>query len=232
MQVEFIGKTVCESEIATVRLTRPDGFDFRPGQWIRLTLETAEGPETKTFSLASAPADSLLELAMRLSGTPFKNAVAALSPGDRVTIKGPGGRLRPAEGASRVAFLVGGVGVTPVRSMLRHAHQNGERFEDAVIFFGDRDPDCTPYRAELESYSDVGVRVVPVYEHAPVEQHVDRGFITADIVREHLEQPESYAFLVSGPPIMVAAMSRVMDDLGIPEDMRAIESFGPVTVTI
>lgn len=208
--------------------TRPAGFVFRPGQWIRLTLQTTEGEQTKTFSISSAPSDSVIETATRLSGSPFKKALATLDPGDRVPVTGPGGRLHVPGDAAKVAFLVGGVGVTPARSILRDAAQTGRRFEDAVVFFGDRDPSCTPYREELESYGATGVRVVAVYERAPADSAAERGFITAEIVRRHIDDPSEYGFLVSGPPVMVEAMTRVMNDLGVSEERRAIESFGPI----
>lgn len=232
IRVAFLGKSVCGEDVAIARFARPDAFEFRPGQWIRLTLKTAEGAQTKTFSLASAPADSVLEIATRLTGSAFKNALATLSPGDEVEIVGPGGRLRIPTGADRVACLVGGVGVTPVRSILRDASQTGRRFEDVVLFYGDRGAACTAYREELESYAAIGVRVVAVYEHADEHAGGERGFITAEMVRRHVETPTDYSFVVSGPPVMVVVMERLLDDLGIPAERRAVESFGPTTAMV
>ncbi len=54
---------------------------------------------------------------------------------------GPAGRLILPAGARRVTFLVGGVGVTPVRSMLRDAAHRAEPWEDAAVFYGNGSKD-------------------------------------------------------------------------------------------
>lgn len=215
----------CGSDVVTLRLERPPGYGFKAAQWFRLTLTTQEGEQTKTFTNASAPGDDWLELTTRLSGSAFKNVVATLTPGDEVTVSAAGGRLALPLGTSRVAFLVGGVGITPVHSILRDRAQRGEAFEDAVMFYGNRDEACIPYLSEFLAMGDLGVRVVSVLEHAPEAWSGERGFITADIVRRHLED-DGRPFLVAGPPIMVVSMEAVLDALGVDSDRRIIERFG------
>ncbi|NTW97873.1 MAG: hypothetical protein HGB28_04910, partial [Oscillochloris sp.] len=53
------------------------------------------------------------------------------------------------EHATRVAFLVGGVGITPARSMLREAVSVGRVFDDVLLVYGNRDATCIPYHEEL-----------------------------------------------------------------------------------
>lgn len=216
----------CGTGVATFRFERPEGYEYRAGQWLRLTLQTATGPETKTFTHSSAPGDPELEITTRLSGSPFKQALAGLAEGDAVTIAGPGGRLALPEGASRVVFLVGGVGVTPARSLLRDAAQRGRRFDDALVIFGNRDESCAPYLDELSSLGDIGVRVVPVYESAGPEWAGERGLVTAEMVRRHVDPADGRPFVVAGPPVMVEAMEAVLDELGIDDTRRIIERFG------
>lgn len=216
----------CGAEVATLRFSRPDSYAFAAGQWLRLTLVTDRGPETKTFTHSSTPADPELEITTRLSGSPFKRALAALAPGDTVTIAGPGGRLSLPEDAKKVAFLVGGVGVTPARSLLRDAGQRGRCFDDVLVVYGNRDPACAPFLGELEALDRIGVRVVPVYETAGPEWTGERGFVTAEMVRRHVDPADGRPFVVAGPPVMVQAMEAVLDELGIDNTRRIIERFG------
>ncbi len=95
---------------------------------------------------------------------------------------GPGGRLALPADATRVAFLVGGVGITPVRSMLRDAVVQGRRFDDALLFYGNRDDSCVPFEEEFEAMADIGVRTVLCFEHPPIGWQGDSGFITAEMV--------------------------------------------------
>jgi len=224
VQVQAID--VC-GEIATVRMSRPAEFVFAAGQWLRLTLRTVEGDGTKTFTIASAPADDWLEVTMRISGSPFKSAVGSLQQGDQVDIAGPGGRLRLPEQAASIAFLVGGIGITPVRSMLRDALNTGRVFSDALIVYGNRDPSCVPYADELAAMRPAGIRVADVFETAPPSWNGPRGFITAELVRSLVDPGDGRIFVVAGPPVMVAAMQHVLDDMGVEEPRRIVEWFGP-----
>ena len=209
-----------------LRLERPEGYEFTPGQWLRLTLPTAEGEQTKTFTNATAPGDDWLEIATRISGSPFKAALEQLGPGDEVEIAGPGGRLVLPQDTAKVAFLVGGVGVTPARSMLRDAMQRGRRFSDAVVIYGNRDAACTPYLDELEEMAPAGVRVVSVLEHPDERWEGERGLVTAELVRRHADISDGRLVFVAGPPPMVEAMQAVLDELGVAQDRRRIEWFG------
>ena len=222
----LLSRVPCGAEVASFRFARPDGYEFTAGQWMRLTLRTDDGPETKTFTHSSAPADPYLEITTRLSGSPFKQALAGLAEGDAVEISGPGGRLSLPEGASRVVFLVGGVGVTPARSLLRDAGQSGRRFDDALVIFGNRDQTCAPYLEELAALEDIGVRIVPVFESAGPEWAGERGLVSAELVRRHVDPADGRPFVVAGPPMMVEAMEAVLDELGIDSKRRIIERFG------
>ncbi len=224
--VELLTTDHCGDDILTCRFSRPDGYGFRAGQWFRLHLRTAEGDEAKTFSHCGAPGDPDIVMTTRLSDSAFKRALAQLEPGARVEISASGGRLALPEGASRVCFLVGGVGITPVRSLLRHAEQTGRTFDDALLLYGNRDERCAPFAEEFAAMGPIGVRVVLVYEHPSVEWVGERGFITAETVRRHVGRVDDSVFLVAGPPVMVEAMERVLDVVGVESGRRIVERFG------
>jgi ferredoxin-NADP reductase len=225
-RVELLAREMCGDDVLTCRLGKPSGYHFEPGQWFRLTIDTPQGPDTRTFSHASAPSDETLDMTTRLSPSAFKVALAALEPGAVVEIVGPGGRLRLPADADRVCFLAGGVGITPVRSMLRGAVATGRTFADALLLYANRDESCVPFGEEFERMADLGVRMVSCLEHAPEGWDGERGFITAETIRRHLDPDDGRPFLVAGPPKMVAAMERVLDDLDVEAQRRIIERFG------
>jgi NAD(P)H-flavin reductase len=53
----------------------------------------------------------------------------------------------------------------------------------------------------------------------------ETGFITADIVRRHIDGIEGWHWVVTGPPAMIAAMQGVLDELQVPADRVSTESF-------
>lgn len=223
--VAFVKRVACGTEVASFRFTRPSGYSFEPGQYLTLEVDTSEGTQRKPFTHSSAPGDDYLEITTRLSGSPFKNALVALEPGDAVRVSGPAGQLVLPPDLRRIRFLVGGVGITPARSILRDAAQRGVGWDDAVLFFGNRDPSCIPFIDEFEAMHSSGVKVVSVVEHPDDAWTGPVGFITASLVRQHVDPAEGI-FLASGPPVMVNAMERVLDELAIPPARRMIERFG------
>lgn len=229
--VTLLSRDTCGTDVLTFRFSRPAGYEFRAGQWFRLSLATPEGDLAETFSHCGAPGDPDIEMATRLSSSPFKQALATLQPGDAATVSASGGRLSIPTDTTRVCFLIGGVGITPVRSMLRDAQQTGRRFDDALLLYGNRDETCMPFASEFEAMQAIGVRVVHVLERPSDAWRGERGFITAETVRRHIEVSEGLVFVAAGPPVMVAAMERVLDTLGIDDAYRIVEHFGVVPRT-
>ena len=215
------------ADVVSFRFEKPAGHVFKAGQWFRLTLDAPSDTQlTETFSYSSAPHDSVIELTTRISGSAFKTALDALEPGRSVHIVGPGGRLAISDDLQRVVFLTGGTGITPVRSILRDAAARGRGFDDALVLYGNRDETCVPFGAELAEMADIGVRLVLCYERASDTWQGERGFITAETVLRHAAV-DSRPFVVTGPPVMVGAMERVLDELSVPPEHRLVERYGP-----
>ncbi|MDP2232430.1 MAG: FAD-dependent oxidoreductase [Actinomycetota bacterium] len=212
-------------DAAAFRFERPDGYSFVAGQYALLSLHTDEGPVTKPFTIASAPGDPVLEFTTRISSSAFKRTLAALVPGDPIEISVAAGRFVLPADAHRVVFLVGGVGITPARSILRDALQ-GNASLDATVFYGNRGPECVPYLTELTAMAAVDVRLVLVLERPDEGWTGEVGFITPQLVRATVGLDSAALWMVSGPPVMVEAMESVLDELGIPAEERMIERFG------
>ncbi len=226
-KVRVVVLEACGDDIATLRLERPAGYSFRAGQWTRLTLQTPGGPDTRTFTLAGSPTDGWLEITTRRSPSAFKQALFALAEGDEAEVSAAGGRFALPDG-DRFAALIGGVGITPVHSMLRSAVADGRTFADGLLVYGNRDDSCEPYLDEFESMVESGVRVVRVLERPPAGWEGESGFITPEIVMRHVDPADGRPFVVSGPPVMVVAMAAVLDALGVSQERRHVESFGPM----
>lgn len=207
-------------------LERPDGYAFEAGQYLSLTLATREGRQTKSLTHVSSPADPDLEIATRLTGSAFKDALSALRASDSVGIEGPFGSMTLRSEDTQVALLVGGVGVTPARSIVRDAVQRGTGVRFGV-FFGNQEVPGIPYREELDAYAaeHPAISIVHVIALPDDGWRGETGFITADVVRRHVDCLEEWRWLVAGPPAMVDAMEKVVTDLGLPSERVTFERF-------
>jgi len=224
--VAFLGSEAIAPGVASFRFEKPPGYTFEPGQHLSLTLATREGEQTKHFTHDEAPADPYLEITTRLSGSAFKDALLGLRPGDVVRITGPRGRMTLPPDAKKAGFLVGGVGVTPAHSIIRDAVQRKTGLTVA-LFYGNLDERSIPFGDEFDAYAAAHpeISVVHVLQSPGEDWPGERGFITADIVRRHVDPLDGWHWVVTGPPGMITAMQAVVRDLGIPEDRVSTEAF-------
>ncbi len=223
-RVGLLSSERCGSDILTCRFARPEAYDFTPGQHAMLTLATSEGLQAKPFSLAAAPHDDYVEFTTRLSDSAFKRSLSALEVGDEATISAARGRFVLPEGVRSAIFLAGGIGITPMRSILRDAVQRKTGM-NAVLFFGNRDETCIPYREEFDAMEPQGVKVVHVLERPQEDWPGPRGYITSDLVREIVDPAKWELFVVAGPPVMVEVMQRILDELEVDPGRLMVERF-------
>lgn len=223
------------SDTSSYRFSRPAAYEFTAGQWFTITIPSSQGPLEHHFSHAEAPTEPYVELTTRLTGSAFKNALDALPLGAEVQIDGPYGRFVFQPHAPRLAFLTGGIGITPVRSMLRFLLDTGGagrvEGQELVMFYGSMTEDGIVYREDLDECQRAvpGLRVVHVITKPSETWKGYSGFITADIVRAELAEPDRWTYYVVGPPPMITAMEAVLDALGIPQQQRVVESFAGYT---
>ena len=151
------------SSVRELSFERSDGAPvlFVAGQWVSLDLPT-RGEDAlgnvadvvrRSYSIASAPrGDARFEIAVtRVDGGPGSTYLHALEPGAKVHVSGPQGFFtRPPEKSGPSLFIGTGTGVTPLRSMLLHALEQGDP-RPLWLILGVRTEEDLLYRAELEA---------------------------------------------------------------------------------
>ncbi|PWB72848.1 oxidoreductase [candidate division GN15 bacterium] len=213
---------------------KPSGWTFKAGQSIDLTLidppETDAEGNTRAFSLAGAPHEDHLMVATRLRDSAFKRTLRTMSLGGSVKIAGPFGSMTLHNDASRTAIiLTGGIGITPFRSMvLRAAH---EKLPHRIILFSsNRRPEDAPFLSELQALEKEN----PNYRFIATMTNADRssrpwsgetGFINKEMLLHHARSAVSPVYYVAGPPEMVTAMRRMLDELNVDDDNIRTEEF-------
>jgi len=220
--------------ILSVRLEKPEGFRVHPGQWCFLNLpdlglQDARGLR-RHLSLASSPADGHLLFATKLSPSAFKQTLARLEPGAGISLEEPRGRLAlPEDPARTLAFLAGGIGITPFRSMLRHAAQarSGHR---VTLFYSNRKPEEAPFLDELLGMAreGEGIDVVATMTRMNESNRAwdgPTGRLNPEMIRANLPEWESALYFLAGPPPMVEAMQGTLAEMGIAGDRVRPELF-------
>lgn len=213
---------------------RPDGFDFKPGQFANFTLDSAiatdAGGSTRSLSIASAPYEKDLVVAMRMRDTGFKRAASALPIGSPFLLEGPYGNLILHRDIRRPAvFLAGGIGITPFRSMIRHATEAGSAHR-IFLFYSIRRIEEAAFLTELREIHelDLHFKLIPTITHpdgVPRHWEGELGHINEAMLTKWLPDYQVPIFYVAGPPGMVAGMRHMLGKVGVSDDDIRAEEF-------
>lgn len=229
--VAYSGSVQRAEGTMSYRFERPSGLDYEAGQFFFISIADDDGSTLEHhFSFSSSPTEPFIEYTTRVSASDFKRAQAAMAPGTVVTIEGPRGTFVLPGDADRVLYLCGGVGITPARSTIRWAVDTAAGLDIALVY-ANRDQGTIAFgdeldRAAAEARSTPALRVVHVLEKPMSGWDGLTGYVDADLVREEVPDWAERLIMVCGPPPMVEAMRRMLDeDLEPPADQIRYERF-------
>lgn len=217
-------KDVAEGTMS-IRVEKPEGYIFRAGQYVVMTTPNLVEPDVRngvrSMSIASAPYENDLLFAMRRGTSGFKKTIAALSPGDEIRITAPVGNFTLVrEDVRPVAFLVGGIGITPARSILRQADHDGDARE-FFLFYSNYRPEDTPFLEELRSFSKLRYHAIFTMtepERSVCEWNEERGFICESMLTKHLQALTEPRYYLVGAPGFTKAMEGMLAGFGIKKE--------------
>lgn len=185
---------------------------FAAGQYLEWTLPHAK-PDARGnrryFTVASSPHEASVRIGARIADAPstFKRALRSLEVGG--TISGgslAGDFVLPKDKEKKLAFIAGGVGITPFASMIRSLLDTGEK-RDIILFYAANTESDFAYRETLEEAKEkLGIRMV----------YVAGGRLTEETIREHAADLPSRMFYISGPDVMVRAYAKLLRAGGVP----------------
>ena len=201
---------------------RPDGhpgFRFRPGQFGWLTVWGSPFKITAhpfSFSSSAAVTDGRVEMAIRNLGD-FTSQIHKVPVGRRVYIDGPYGAFTIGNPADMHVLIAGGVGITPMMSMIRTLADQGDT-RPLILLYGSKDWESITFREELEALrARLGLTIVHVLENPPDGWTGERGFITAEVFKRHLPPPYAdHEYFICGPDVMTDAMEGALGALRVP----------------
>ncbi len=214
--------TVAEDTVCYI-FDKPDNFSFRAGQFATLRLlNVAPAASTHVFSFASAPEDDHIAFAWRAGDSVWKRAASAMRPGAQCQMIAPSGQaVVPPHGS--VVFLVAGIGITPVRSIVRSALLRGER-RDFTLIYSNRTPASTAFLREWSQYDSVCKTVLTMTDDASWDGV--RGVITDAMVRDVVADVRVPHYYIVGTSGFVHAMEMLVAGLGVAPDRIICDNFG------
>lgn len=214
-------------DIRTLRLARPEGFDFQPGQFLTVRVRSDGRELVRCYSISSPPeASGYLEISVKKQGAVSGALHACAKPGSSLIVRAPaGGFVYPAGDDRPLVLLAGGIGITPMMSMLRHAVLT-EPTRPVTLLYSARTEEDFAFRDELESMArrSPRVRVTLAASRGATSSPVYPGRIDRSLLETVRDLRDSIACLC-GPQAMIDGLSTALESIGMPRAQIRSELF-------
>lgn len=234
-----------ESEVITSFVLAPsDGrplADFLPGQYISVAVQVPELglQQIRQYSLSDMPNGQTYRISVKREGEPGQPAgkVSCLlhdhiEPGDELLVAPPYGTFHiDVDARTPIVLISGGVGLTPMVSMLKTALQDPAR--QVVFVHGARNSRVQAMRNRLRQAEreHENFRVIVFYNEPLAEDVEGRdydhpGLVDVKLIRDQILLPDA-DYYICGPIPFMRQQHDALENLGIPEARIHYEVFGP-----
>ena len=197
------------------------GMRFQPGQFAWLTFGRSPFSETEhPFSFSSdAEHTTPLTFTIKELGD-FTSTVKDLPIGQRIYVDGPFGifSIDHYPEASSFVFVAGGVGITPMMSMLRTVAERGDTRTLLLIYAADNWEGVT-FREEIDELTEfLNFKVVYVLRRPHEDWGGESGYITKEMLARYLprsREPNAFEVFLCGPQPLMDAVEQALVQLGV-----------------
>jgi Na+-transporting NADH:ubiquinone oxidoreductase subunit F len=198
----------------------------------------------RAYSLANPPSErGLFKFTIRIATPPpgkpdappgvGSSYVFGLKPGDKVVLSGPYGDFFVRKTEREMCFIGGGAGMAPMRSHIRHQLLDLDTDRRMTFWYGARSRQEMFYDEEfsdLEKRFDNFSYYVALSDPQPGDDwDGPTGFIhlvAHDLYLKDHPDPAEIEYYLCGPPMMIDAVMKMLDSLGVEKEMISFDDFG------
>jgi len=175
---------------------------FVPGQF---SMVYAFGAGEIPISISGDPGrPNLLTYTIRSVGK-ASDALANLTPGNSIGLRGPFGTGWPLDAAKGgdVLIIAGGIGLAPLRPVIYYVLRHRKEFGRLTVLYGARSPKDVLYRSELKAWSGLaGTKVLTTVDRSGGSWRAHVGMVT-NLIDAAVVQPDRTTAMMCGPEIMM-----------------------------
>lgn len=214
--------------IYTLWLQPASKQSYLAGQYIEMYLPHTnpdDRGEKRWFTLSSSPTEELLAITTKHAGDPvssFKQHLFALKPGNSLTLSEPmGDFVLPKDTSIPLVFVVGGIGVTPVRSMVKWLLDNHQQ-RDITLIYGVKNSSEIAFTEVFETY---GLTPEVIVSEPDDGWQGPTGHITTEHILEVSDNDPRTLIYVSGPEPLTEKLEANLKAAGVSPDRLVLDFF-------
>ena len=241
IQIECPPHTVAYKDFDIEKKYHPDWDKFNIWRYVSKVDETV----VRAYSMANYPGEKgIIMLNVRVASPPprapestppgkMSSYIFSLKPGDKATISGPYGEFFIKDTKSEMVYIGGGAGMAPLRSHIFELFKRGKTDRKVSYWYGGRslrELFYVDHFREIEKEFPNFKFNIALSEPAPEDNWTGYvGFIHQVLLQNYLKNhpaPEDLEYYICGPPMMNAAVFKMLDDLGVEPENIAYDDFG------
>jgi ferredoxin-NADP reductase len=216
-------------DVRTFRFALDKDTAYKPGQYLVLTLDVNGKGASKAFSISSSPTEEgYIQFTKKLTDSAFSGVLAGLKVGDVCRVRYPMGKFTFEGEHPKICFLIGGIGITPVRSICKNATDR-QLDADIVVLYSGKTPDQLVFRHDFDEMVRVNRKLKVVYTLTACRERIEGcrvGYIDEQMVVREVPDFAQRVFYLCGPPGLVDAMRALLTQkLSVPADKVVTEDF-------
>ena len=217
----------------TVKLEPPQGqvYKYLPGQFHFLTFHRSPDlpEEEHHWTISSSPDQrAYITSTIKESGD-FTSTMGRTKPGDSATEYGPFGRFSYVlhKKENDLVFIAGGIGLTPLMSMLRYMKATNDR-RSVILLYANKTERDILFREELNRLATGGtprLKVIHILSQPGAGWTGPRGHIDPESLERHCGSMADKAFYVCGPAGLRDSVVSMLQDKGVRDSRIHLEVF-------
>lgn len=221
---QFLRKEQIAPDLADFVFRQDKKVRYKAGQYMEWTLPHKKSDlrgVRRYFTLASSPTEDTLRIGVRFypKGSSFKRALDTLGAGTPIAAGNLGGDfILPKNPAEKLAFIAGGIGITPYRSMIKYLLDTGEKRVVTLLYseVSAGELAYTDVFDQAERELDLKTVYTLTGPDPPAGWQGKTGFLNAAMIAAEVPDYRERTFYISGSHTMVVAMQDALRSLGVP----------------
>ena len=177
------------------------------------------------FTLSSSPTDELVSITTKFAShqsSTFKQHLRELAPGTPLKLADPmGDFVLPKDPSIPLVFVAGGMGITPMHSMIKYLRDTGEKRPIHLIYAVTEEDEL----AWPQLFKDYGLQFTPVVKQPVGEYSGETGSLSVDRILQLAPDDGTTLYYLSGPEPMVEAFFKEFPEKGVQKERLVTDYF-------